>query len=150
MYRQFDIQNSTFCPHSVCMCFVWIWQQTAIMSLYSINWLVFINETECVYCAVRTGPVYIIRVNFSLWKVNPTFGLFCTNAKIKYFFPLILSTNNVATHKHYSNHVPCCSRNFQILSLAFRNNFNIEKINSCDNKVHPCTGTEALYRPYGP
>jgi hypothetical protein len=47
--------NSTFCPHSVFMCFVWIWEQTAIISLYSINWLVCITETECVYCAVRTG-----------------------------------------------------------------------------------------------
>ena len=37
------------------MCFVWIWEQTAIISLYNINWLVFITETECVYCAVRTG-----------------------------------------------------------------------------------------------
>ena len=25
--------NSTFCPHSVFMCFVWIWEQTAIISL---------------------------------------------------------------------------------------------------------------------
>ena len=32
--------NSTFCPRSVFMCFVWIWEQTAIISLYSINWLV--------------------------------------------------------------------------------------------------------------
>ena len=36
------------------MCFVWIWEQTAIISLYSIGWLVFITETECVYCAVRS------------------------------------------------------------------------------------------------
>ena len=54
------IYNSTFCPHSVFMCFVWIWEQTAIISLYSINWLVFITETECVYCAVRIGSLYII------------------------------------------------------------------------------------------
>ena len=33
--------NSRFCPHSVFVCFVWIWEQTAIISLYSINWLVF-------------------------------------------------------------------------------------------------------------
>ena len=46
--------NSTFCPHSVFMCFVWISEQTAIISLYSIHWLVFITETECVYCAVRS------------------------------------------------------------------------------------------------
>jgi len=37
------------------ICFIWISEQTAIISLYSINWLVFISETECVYCAVRTG-----------------------------------------------------------------------------------------------
>jgi len=28
---------STFCPRSVFMCFVWISEQTAIISLYSIN-----------------------------------------------------------------------------------------------------------------
>ena len=47
--------NSTFCPHSVFMCFVWISEQTAIISLYNINWLEFITQTESVYCAVRTG-----------------------------------------------------------------------------------------------
>jgi len=55
-----SIYNSTFCPHSVFVCFVWIWEQTAIISLYSINWLVFITEMKCVYCAVRTGSLYII------------------------------------------------------------------------------------------
>ena len=35
---------STFCPHTVFMCFVWIWEQRAIISLYSINWLVFVRE----------------------------------------------------------------------------------------------------------
>jgi hypothetical protein len=46
--------NSTFCPHSAFMCFVWISEQTAIISLYSINCPVCVTETECVYCAVRT------------------------------------------------------------------------------------------------
>jgi len=46
--------NSTFCPHSVLMCFVRIWEQTAIISLYSINWLVCITEIWSVYFAVRT------------------------------------------------------------------------------------------------
>ena len=40
------------------MCFVWIWEQTAIISVYSVNWLVCITESECVYCAVRTGSIY--------------------------------------------------------------------------------------------
>ena len=55
--------NSTFSPHSVFMCFVWISEQTAIISLYSINWLVFITETTCVYCAVRTVYFYSIDAN---------------------------------------------------------------------------------------
>jgi len=51
--------NSTFCPHSCIYVFcVWIWEQTAIISLYNINWLVFITETECVFCAVRTEFKY--------------------------------------------------------------------------------------------
>jgi len=63
------LSNSTFCPHSVFMCFVWIWEQTAIISLYSINWLVFITETDCVYCAVRAGSLYTASLTFS----NSTF-----------------------------------------------------------------------------
>ena len=47
-------KDFAFCSHSVFMCFVWIWEQTAIISLYNINWLVCITETGCVYCAVRT------------------------------------------------------------------------------------------------
>jgi hypothetical protein len=48
------VLHSTFCPHSVFMCFVSIWEQTAIISLYTIDWLVFVTETQCVYCAVRS------------------------------------------------------------------------------------------------
>ena len=56
MNHQFNIQQFSVLPtRSLCMCFVWISEQTAIISLYSISWLVFITETECVYCAVRTG-----------------------------------------------------------------------------------------------
>ena len=29
------------------MCFVWISEQTAVISVYSINWLVFITVAEC-------------------------------------------------------------------------------------------------------
>ena len=62
--------SSTFCPHSVFMCFVWIWEQTAIISLYSINWLVFITETECVYCAVRAEYLNIILlISFSVTPI---------------------------------------------------------------------------------
>ena len=53
-------------PTHCIMCFVWIWEQTAIISLYGINWLVCITETECVYCAVRARCLTIIRAKLSL------------------------------------------------------------------------------------
>jgi hypothetical protein len=57
--------NSTFCPYSVFVCFVWISEQTTIISLYSINWLVFITETGSVYCAVRTESLYTSTLTFN-------------------------------------------------------------------------------------
>ena len=39
------------------MCFTWISEQTAIISLQSINLSVFISEAESVFCAVRTGSL---------------------------------------------------------------------------------------------
>jgi len=67
LWRCERVKISPFCPHSVFMCFVWIWEQTAVISLYSFNWLVCITETECVYCAVRTGCLYIIQVMCFVW-----------------------------------------------------------------------------------
>jgi len=43
--------NLVFCPHSVFMCFLWISEQTSIISLYSINWLVFITKIDGLYRA---------------------------------------------------------------------------------------------------
>jgi hypothetical protein len=40
---------------------VWISEQTAFISLYIINWSVFITE-KCAYCAVRIESLYIIQV----------------------------------------------------------------------------------------
>ena len=44
------------------MYFVSISEQTAIISLYSTKWLVFITKKECVNCAVRVVLLNIIRV----------------------------------------------------------------------------------------
>jgi hypothetical protein len=52
---------------NVSMCQLWIWEQIAIISLYSINWLVCIAETESVYCAVRTESLNIIQFMCFLW-----------------------------------------------------------------------------------
>jgi len=62
--------NSTFCPRSVFMCFVWIWEETAIISLYNINWLVFITETEC----LLRGTDWILLLWFVLNLVFTGFG----------------------------------------------------------------------------
>jgi len=48
------------------MCFVWISEQTAIISLYSINWLVFITETEC----LLRGTDYVFKCNSGLNKAS--------------------------------------------------------------------------------
>jgi hypothetical protein len=67
-YMYHHIWHSTIprsAPHSVFMCFVRILEQTAIISLYSINWLVCVTEMEIVYCAVRTKA-------FFLWRSGPT------------------------------------------------------------------------------
>jgi hypothetical protein len=40
-----------------CLYCLLIWEQTAINSLYSINWLLCMTETESVYCAVRAESI---------------------------------------------------------------------------------------------
>ena len=52
-------ENSRFCPHSTFMCFVWTSEQTTVISLYIIDWLVYVTDMESVYCAVRA------------WSFNP-------------------------------------------------------------------------------
>ena len=47
-------------------------KKTAIISLYSIDWLVFVTETECVYCAVRTGSLlYVFGLIYSSFDPKP-------------------------------------------------------------------------------
>ena len=57
MHYEFNIQQLYALPHTVFMCFVFIWEQTATCATYSINWLVFITVVESVYSAVRTGSL---------------------------------------------------------------------------------------------
>ena len=55
MHHQFNITVRS--AHTVFMCFVFIWGQTATCATYSINWLVFITEMKSDYSAVRTGSL---------------------------------------------------------------------------------------------
>jgi hypothetical protein len=58
MHPQFNIQQFYFLPHTVLMCFVSIWEQTATSVPYNTNWLIFITEMKSVYCAVRNGSLH--------------------------------------------------------------------------------------------
>jgi len=87
--------NSTFCPHSAFMFFVCISEQRAIISLYNINWLVFITQTQCVYCAVRTGTSNVIQIISALfWDITQRQVVIpCRRFGISYRFHLQMSRN---------------------------------------------------------
>jgi len=55
MYHQLQHTKILCSAHNAFVRSAWISEQTAIISLYSINLLVFITEAESVYCVVRTG-----------------------------------------------------------------------------------------------
>jgi len=63
MYHQFNIQQFYVLPTQSIYVFC-VDLRTAIFSVYGINWLVFITETVSVYCAVRTGSLYVIQGNY--------------------------------------------------------------------------------------
>ena len=63
---RFNIQQLYVLPTQYICVFVWISEQTALISLYSINWLVCITETECIYCAVRAESLNNIHITCSL------------------------------------------------------------------------------------
>jgi len=95
--------NSTFCPHSVFMCFVWISEQTAIISLYNINWLVCITKPQSAYCAVRSECLYVIQANFSLQNVTNVWRH--SRAQLPLFArALSLYPQNVFRRKNHDRH----------------------------------------------
>ena len=68
----FNVKQFTLCPQS-------LRKKTAIIFLCWINWLVFITEMECVYCAVRTESLNTVYNNNNhgstalLWARAPSF-----------------------------------------------------------------------------
>jgi len=55
---------------SAFMSFVWFLEQIAINFQYGVKWMISITGTESVYCAVRTGCLYIIPFGILLERVN--------------------------------------------------------------------------------
>jgi len=61
-------KNSTSCPHAVFLCFGWISEPIAIISLYCINYLLSLRL--CVYCAVRASFLTILTYLLTTrWRV---------------------------------------------------------------------------------
>ena len=46
--------------------------RTGMSQIKIINWMVCINETKCVFFAVRTGSLYIIQVTCFVWNWEQT------------------------------------------------------------------------------
>ena len=63
MFTAGYVLHSTFCPHGLCVLCGSENKQQLFHCTALTDWLVFITETECVYCAVRTGSLNIIQVN---------------------------------------------------------------------------------------
>jgi hypothetical protein len=85
------------------MCFVWISEQTAIISLHSINRLVFVTETECVYCAVRTESLTIILFNLSLQMLICALNILVSEPLRTYFLDAENLTDSAATLMSITN-----------------------------------------------
>ena len=70
MYHQLQHSEILCSAQNAFMCFAWISEQTAIISVYSSNLPVFITEAESVYSEVRTGSLNQTDTVSSLKKVN--------------------------------------------------------------------------------
>jgi hypothetical protein len=66
MHQQCTNSRIVCSAHTVFMCFLFTWEQTATCATYIINWLVFITESKSVYSAVRTGPLNKVVCSSSL------------------------------------------------------------------------------------
>ena len=62
-------KNSTFCPHSMFVCFVCTSEQAEILSVHNINELVFMTE-RVVYRAVIIGPLNIKLTKLGIKRVQ--------------------------------------------------------------------------------
>jgi len=59
MYHRLQHSEILCSAHNAFICFAWISEQTAMISLYSINWLVFITDAEC----LLRGTDWIFKYN---------------------------------------------------------------------------------------
>jgi len=78
MYHQVRRSKIVFIyPNIEFICFIWISEQTAVISIYSINWLVFITQKECLIfmdpCIVDFSAEIPTRYSFVIEFIIPKF-----------------------------------------------------------------------------
>jgi len=100
------VLHSTFCPHSVFMCFVWISEQIAIISLYNINWLVGFYNRDGVFTAryvlhYRFCPHSVFMCFVLIWEQTAIISLYSINWSIKKYINLVV--HKVTTRPSRSN-----------------------------------------------
>jgi len=66
MYHQFNIQQFYVLPTQCIFVFCVDLRTNSHYFPYNINWLLFITNTQCVYCAVRTGSLTVIQFKFTV------------------------------------------------------------------------------------
>ena len=110
MHQQFNIQ--LYALSTLCLCFVFIGEQTATRATYITNWLVFITEMKSVYCAVRTGSLNKAVCASSLkGQLRPTF--FCLPSfvpRFEQYWAFICSTSRDALIDHFLSWVQWVER----------------------------------------
>jgi hypothetical protein len=117
MYHQLQHSEILCSAHNTFMCFAWISEQTAICSLYRINFSVLITEAECVYCAVRTGSLN--QIQFRLYRVKVPLPLYYRKRKfcVRFQNAVTLKLGNLKWRKSWS----VCTRNQGVLRLINSN-----------------------------
>jgi hypothetical protein len=94
--------RGTFFPHSVFMCFVWIWDKQRLFHCIALDDWFFITETECVYCAVRKK--FFIRDNPYSWRLSSTLCFWFTK-RIRSVMCIVFFSWYNRNHSHYLDQI---------------------------------------------
>ena len=87
MHRQVYIKISTFRPSTLFVCVVRFSQFITITSLRRIHWFLFLSETHCVLCDVRTDILCTMWINFNPKTVKCKVGR------------MVFAVNNATLHR---------------------------------------------------
>jgi hypothetical protein len=99
------------------MCFVFIWEQTASCSTYSISWLVFITEMKC----LLRGTDWVFKLSSQRfvfkWLILPLFvWMFCSNLITPYWSCIFVLLNAHMTYSQWMLLLTLWTRIFIYLS----------------------------------